>query len=170
MIAIKTSDFEKTRFRVLRKRVISVVLAVVLVLSMVLVAVPATFAINTGGTYFSHQETLFIDLTDVDWFADGTSVKVYTYYGDSNNSDNWNVENNKNDSDIYNAACLANALVPEHVVDGIYKFIVTGDKVGAVKVLNVNADGASVRKSSGFMLATERAGKDCIKKIGRAHV
>ena len=130
---------------------------------MVLVAVPATFAINTGGTYFSHQETLFIDLTDVDWFADGTSVKVYTYYGDSNNSDNWNVENNKNDSDIYNAACLANALVPEHVVDGIYKFIVTGDKVGAVKVLNVNADGASVRKSSGFMLATERAGKDCIK-------
>ena len=146
---------------------ISVILAVVLVLSMVIVAIPVTSAINTGGTYFSHQETLFIDTSGfTDWFDKSAKLRVYTYYGDSTSNDNWNVENNKNDSDINNAACLANAIEPELINDNLYKFIITGDKVGAVKVMRVDSNVSTIWNTSGYMLATTRGSNDCIKITG----
>ena len=134
---------------------------------MVIVAIPVTSAINTGGTYFSHQETLFIDTSGfTDWFDKSAKLRVYTYYGDSTSNDNWNVENNKNDSDINNAACLANAIEPELINDNLYKFIITGDKVGAVKVMRVDSNVSTIWNTSGYMLATTRGSNDCIKITG----
>lgn len=135
---------------------------------MALVAIPMTSAINTNGTYFSDQETIYIDMSGfTSWLTEGgAKLRVFTYYGDSQNSDNWNVENNKNDSDINNAAGIANAIVPENVTGNIYKFKVNGNKVGAIKVIRASSDLSTTWNSSGFMLATSKGTNNCIKITG----
>lgn len=129
------------------------------------VAIPVISA-KQCNTYFTHQETIYIDLTQfTDWENDGAKIRVYTYYGDSNND--WNVENNKADSDCNTNACYNNAIVPTSVSSHLYSFNIQGDKVGYVKVMRLDSGMTTCWNSTGYMYNDNRSGsQNCIKITG----
>lgn len=142
-------------------------LTLVMLVATVAFAIPTISALKCS--YFTHQETIYIDNSSVSgWDEDSSNaanIRVYSYYGDSD--DDWNVENNKDDSQIYNNACFQNAIVPTKVADNLYSFNIQGDKVGYVKIMRLDTGMNSVWNSTGFVYNKDRNGsQNCIKLTG----
>ena len=139
-------------------------LALLMMLSISIAGIPTISALKCS--YFTHQETIYIDLTGLTgWEKDKAKIRVYTYYGDSD--ENWNVENNKADSECYNNECFQNAITPSSVVDHVYSFVISGDRVGYVKVMRLDSGMTEVWNSTGFMYNKDRTGSEnCIKITG----
>lgn len=143
---------------------LSLVLAVLMMLSVSIAGIPTISALKCS--YFTHQEKIYIDLTEfTGWENDGAVIRVYTYYG--NSDDNWNVENNKDDSACNTSECYQNAIVPSSVVDHVYSFNISGNEVGYVKVLRMNPDLSTAWNNTGFVYNKDRSGSaNCIKITG----
>ena len=146
-------------------KVLAVVLTLVMMAATFAVAIPVISA-KQCESYFTHQETIYIDLTQfTSWENDGAKIRVYTYYGDSN--DDWNVENNKKDSDCNTNACYNKAIVPTSVSSHLYSFNIQGDKVGYVKVMRLDSGMNTCWNSTGYMYNDNRSGsQNCIKITG----
>lgn len=146
-------------------KVLAAVLVLMMLVSVMAFAIPGISA-KVCNNYFTHQETIYIDMTQVTgWDGSGANIRVYSYYGDSN--DDWNVENNKADSACYNNACFQNAINPTKISDHLYSFNIQGDKVGYVKVLRLASDMNSCWNSTGYVYADNRSGsQNCIKITG----
>ena len=131
---------------------------------MVLVAIPATSALNTNGVNFGNQETIYIDFSGFrSWLDGGAVIKVFTYYGDNTN---WNVENSADDSNIHNSSGWAKAKPAEKITNDIYKFRIDGDNVGAVKIIRLNPSLNAEWDNSGFLYSTNKNNNNCIKITG----
>lgn len=143
---------------------LAVVLSLMLLISAALVAVPIVSGLICS--YFTHQETIYIDVSSVTgWDESGANIRVYTYYGDSN--EDWNVENNKADSQIYNNACFQHAIAPTKIANDLYSFNIQGDKVGYVKVMRLDTGMSTVWNTTGFAYNKDRSGSaNCIKITG----
>lgn len=146
-------------------KVLAAVLVLMMLVSVMAFAIPGISA-KVCNNYFTHQETIYIDMTGLtDWDGSGANIRVYSYYGDSN--DDWNVENNKADSACYTNACFQNAINPTKISDHLYSFNIQGDKVGYVKVLRLASDMNSCWNSTGYVYADNRSGsQNCIKITG----
>ena len=146
-------------------KVLAVVLTLVMMAATFAVAIPVISA-KQCESYFTHQETIYIDLTQfTSWENDGAKIRVYTYYGDSN--DDWNVENNKADSACNTNACYNKAIVPTSVSSHLYSFNIQGDKVGYVKVMRLDSGMNTCWSSTGYMYNDNRSGsQNCIKITG----
>ena len=146
-------------------KALAAVMVLVMFVSVVAFAIPGISA-KVCNTKFSHQETIYIDLRSfTGWENDSANIRVYTYYGDSN--DDWNVENNKADSDCYNNACFQNAINPTKIADHLYSFNIQGDNVGYVKVLRLDSGLNSRWNDTGYIYADNRTGSsNCIKITG----
>ncbi len=156
---------EKSKSKKSFVNVLALTLAMIMIISVVAFAIPGISA-KVCNTYFNHQETIYIDMRDLPgWDGSGANIRVYSYYGDSN--DDWNVENKKADSDCYNNASYQNAIVPTKITDHLYSFIISGDRVGYVKVLRLSSDMNTCWNSTGYAYADNRSGsKNCIKIKG----
>ena len=159
-----TKRFRQEKRRNPFVKVIAVVLSLMLLISAALVAVPIVSGLICS--YFTHQETIYIDVSSVTgWDESGANIRVYTYYGDSN--DDWNVENNKADSLIYNNACFQHAIAPTKTANDLYSFNIQGDKVGYVKVMRLDTGMSTVWNTTGFAYNKDRSGSaNCIKITG----
>ena len=146
-------------------KVLATVMVLVMFVSVAALAIPGISA-KVCNTKFNHQETIYIDLRSfTGWENDGANIRVYTYYGDSN--DDWNVENNKADSNCYNNACFQNAINPTKITDHLYSFNIQGDNVGYVKVLRLDSGLNSRWNDTGYIYADGRSGSaNCIKITG----
>ena len=146
-------------------KVLAVVLTLVMLVSVVVLAIPTISALKCS--YFTHQETIYIDLTGfTGWENDSAKIRVYTYYGDSD--DDWNVENNAADnSGIYNNAGFQKAITPSSVSSHLYSFNIQGDKVGYVKVMRLDSGLNDKWNDTGFVYNKDRQGsQNCIKITG----
>ena len=112
------------------KRLVSVALAVLIALSMLLVAVPLVAAKNDFQT-FENMETVYIDTSGLPGFSDSNAgVNIWTYYPDNVE---WNRQNNKSDTDCMNdvnSASQGKNLVKLDAVqltDTLWKVDIPGD-------------------------------------------
>lgn len=142
----------------------SVVLSLLMMVSISIAGIPTISALKCS--YFTHQETIYIDMRNLsEWDESGANIRVYTYYGDTDAD--WNVENNKADSDCYTNACFQHAITPSSVVNDVYSFNIQGDKVGYVKVLRLDSGMTTVWNTTGFAYNRDRGGSaNCIKITG----
>ena len=145
-------------------KVLAVVLTLMILVSTFMLVIPTISALQCSP--FTHNEEIYIDMTGLTgWDESGANIRVYTYYSDSN--ENWNVQNNKNDSECYNYSCYQNAITPTKFADHVYTFRITGEKVGYVKVLRLSSDMNTCWNSTGFMYHKDRQGSaNCIKITG----
>lgn len=157
----KAKRFRQERNKRSFVKVLAVVLTLVMLLASVVFAIPTISALKCS--YFTHQETIYIDISNVSgWSGDSAKIRVYSYYGDSDN--NWNVENNKDDSECKTNACYKNAIVPSKLTDTLYSFNIQGDKVGYVKVMRLDPDMTTEWNTTGFVYNKDRSGsQNCIK-------
>ena len=141
-------------------RVLAVVMMLVMLVSVLTFVVPTISALKCS--YFTHQETIYIDMTQVTgWDESGANIRVYSYYGDSD--EDWNVENGKADSNCYNNDCFRKAINPTKISNDLYSFNIKGDKVGYVKVLRLDSGMNSCWNSTGFVYNKDRSGSaNCI--------
>ena len=155
---------EKSKSKKSFVNVLALTLAMIMIVSVLAFSIPSISALKCS--YFTHQETIYIDMRDFpDWDSSGANIRVYSYYGDSD--DDWNVENNKKDSECNNNACYQNAIVPTNISDDLYSFNIQGDKVGYVKVLRLDTGMTNCWNSTGFAYNKDRSGsKNCIKIKG----
>ncbi|MEE3492594.1 MAG: hypothetical protein VZQ45_06315 [Ruminococcus sp.] len=140
-------------------------MAMIMIMSVVAFAIPGISA-KVCNKYFNHQETIYIDLRSfTGWENDSAKIRVYTYYGNSN--DDWNVENNKKDSECNNNACFQKAINPTKITDNLYSFSIQGSEVGYVKVLRLDSGMNNCWNSTGYIYADNRSGSaNCIKITG----
>lgn len=145
-------------------KVLAAVMVLVLLVSVMAFAVPSISALKCS--YFTHQETIYIDMTQVSgWDGSGANIRVYSYYGDSD--DDWNVENNKADSACNTNACYQKAINPTKISDHLYSFNIQGDKVGYVKVMRLDSGMTTCWNNTGFVYNKDRSGSaNCIKITG----
>lgn len=164
MVIINKTNAKRFRQEKSKKpfvKVLAVVLTLVMLVATFAIAIPTISALKCDP--FTHQETIYIDVSQVSgWDESGANIRVYTYYSDSD--EDWNVENNKADAEIYNSACYQNAKTPAYVSNDLYSFNIQGDKVGYVKVLRLDSSMSNLWNSTGFMYAKDRGGSaNCIK-------
>ena len=147
-------------------KVLAVVMVLIMLVSVVAFAVP-TISARQCSSYFTHQETIYIDITALPgWDTnDNPKIRVYSYYGNTN--DDWNVENNRADSGCYNNTCFQNAINPTKISDHLYSFNIQGNEVGYVKVMRLDSGMNSCWNSTGFVYSENRSGsQNCIKITG----
>ena len=156
--------FRRERTKKPFAKVLAVVLTLVMLVSVVMFAIPTISALKCS--YFTHQETIYIDLTGfTGWEDSNAKIRVYTYYGDTD--DDWNVENGAADSGIYNNACYQKAITPSSVSDHLYSFNIQGDRVGYVKVMRLDSGLNEKWNDTGFVYNKDRQGsQNCIKITG----
>lgn len=140
-------------------------LTLVMLAAAAAVAIPVISA-KVCSSYFTHQETIYIDISSVPgWSNDSAKIRVYSYYGDSN--DDWNVENDKADSNCGNNACYQKAIVPTKISNTLYSFNIQGDKVGYVKVMRLDSGMTTCWNNTGYVYNDNRTGSsNCIKITG----
>lgn len=140
-------------------------MVLVMFVSVAALAIPGVSA-KICNTKFTHQETIYIDLRSfTGWENDSAKIRVYSYYGDSN--DDWNVENNKADSNCNNNACFQNAINPTKITDHLYSFNIQGDNVGYIKVMRLDSGLNNLWNNTGYIYADNRSGSaNCIKING----